>query len=132
MKILMLFLFLFSLTSCKSKNSDNKYAEGEKNYRVHCSACHQLDGSGIEKLYPPLIKNETINGEKDELIGIILNGLSGPIKVNGIEYNQVMISHNFLNDQEIADLLSWLRQSFENSANAVSESEVSTVRKKIQ
>jgi mono/diheme cytochrome c family protein len=131
MQKIILILALVLFVSCQSKNSGIDYSQGEKLYRTHCSACHQADGSGLERLYPPLIQSKTVSEEKEKLIAIILQGLSGPIMIKGEEYNQVMIPHNFLSDKEIADLLSWLRKSFENSGDVIYESEVAAVRKTI-
>lgn len=103
---------------------------GEDVYRRHCMACHQTDGSGNPGMYPPLDDTEMVNGDKEELIGIILNGLSGEIEVKGEIYNQVMVPHNFLSDREIADVLSYIRNSFGNSSGRITEDEVATVRAK--
>lgn len=130
MKNFLFLLTLVFLSSCQNNNKAKVNTEGEKLYRIHCSACHQPDGSGLEKLYPPLTRNKTVNGNKEDLINIILHGLSGPLTVKGEEYNQVMIPHNFLKDKDIADVLNYLRNSFENSADQVTEDEVAAVRKK--
>ena len=101
---------------------------GEEVYRKHCMACHLKDGSGNPKMFPPLINNNTVNGNPSKLIGIVLYGLAGEIEVKGEIYNQVMIPHNFLSDREIADLLTYVKANFENSGGRISEEEVRTVR----
>lgn len=101
---------------------------GEEVYKKHCQVCHQTNGSGNPGMYPPLDDTEMVNGDKDELIEIILNGMSGEIEVKGEIYNQVMIPHNFLSDKEIADLLTYVRNSFGNSSSPVTEEEVAEVR----
>ncbi len=98
-------------------------------YKTHCFACHQMTGSGIKGIYPPLAENKTVTGEKTYLIRILLNGMSGPIEVNGEKYNQVMVPHNFLNDEQIADVLTFVRNSFGNQAEEVAADEVKSVRK---
>jgi mono/diheme cytochrome c family protein len=104
---------------------------GEIVYRMHCLACHQSDGSGNPGMYPPLIETKTVNGDLDKLVEVILHGQSGEIEVKGEIYNQVMIPHNFLSDKEIADVLTYLRNSFGNTAGGrVTEEEVSKIRSK--
>ena len=101
---------------------------GEEVYRKHCMACHQKDGTGFPKMFPPITNTKTVNGDLSELIGIVLYGLAGEIEVKGEIYNQVMIPHNFLSDREIADLLTYVKANFENSGGRISEEEVRTVR----
>lgn len=101
---------------------------GEDIYKKHCLACHQTNGSGNPGMYPPLDNTEMVNGEKEELIKVILNGLTGEIEVKGEIYNQVMVPHNFLSDHEIADLLTYVRNSFGNSSSRIKKEEVAAVR----
>jgi len=101
-------------------------------YKSHCFACHQMTGIGIPKLYPPLADNKTITGDKTYLISILLNGMSGEIEVNGEKYNQIMIPHNFLTDEQIADVLTYIRNSFYNQASQVNASEVKKIRRENQ
>ena len=92
---------------------------GKKVYDQYCLVCHQTDGNGVPNAFPPLAGTEYVNGDTDRLIGIVLNGLTGEIEVNGETYNGVMVAHNFLSDQEIADVLTFVRSSFGNEAAAV-------------
>ncbi len=101
---------------------------GKQVYNAHCLACHQADGSGNPGMYPPLDLTETVLGDKDKLIDITLHGLTGEIEVKGEIYNQVMIPHNFLTDEQIADVLTYIRNSFGNEAEAVSVEEVAARR----
>lgn len=101
---------------------------GEQVYNAHCLACHQADGSGNPGMYPPLDLTETVLGDKNKLIDITLNGLTGEIEVKGEIYNQVMIPHNFLTDEQIADVLTFIRNSFGNQAEAVTPEEVAARR----
>ena len=101
---------------------------GKSVYETYCLSCHQADGSGVPRLNPPLSKVKYVTGDKKELITIILNGLDKEIEINGEFYNNVMAPHNFLKDQEIADVLTYVRNSFGNKASAVTPAEVKTVR----
>jgi mono/diheme cytochrome c family protein len=102
--------------------------DGKKVYDQYCVVCHMADGQGVPNAFPPLAKTEYVNGDTDRLIGIVLNGLTGEIEVNGAIYNNVMVAHNFLSDQEVADVITYVRSSFGNDAPAVNAEQVATVR----
>jgi glucose/arabinose dehydrogenase/mono/diheme cytochrome c family protein len=101
---------------------------GEKVYEVYCGTCHQKNGLGDSARFPPLAKSPWVTGDKNTLISIVLNGLDKPIEVNGITYEGVMPQHSFLRDEEIANVLTYIRQNFENTASAVAVEEVTAMR----
>ena len=101
---------------------------GKKVYDQYCLVCHQTDGNGVPNAFPPLAGTEYVNGDTERLIGIVLNGLQGEIEVNGQIYNGVMVPHNFLSDQEIADVLTFVRSNFGNDSPAITPDQVATVR----
>jgi glucose/arabinose dehydrogenase/mono/diheme cytochrome c family protein len=103
-------------------------AGGEKIYVTYCSPCHQRDGKGASGRFPPLAGTDWVTGSKERLIGIILNGLEGPIEVNGEPYNNSMPQHSFLKDEEVASVLTYIRQNFGNNAGAINVEEVKEVR----
>ena len=94
-------------------------ADGKALYAKHCASCHRLDGTGAPGLIPPLSKTEWVTGNKARLIQVLLNGLSEPIEVNGITYDQEMPAYSSLKDEELANILSYIRKSFGNEADAV-------------
>ena len=102
--------------------------KGEAIYGQYCVACHQTDGQGMSGAFPPLTKSDWVEGDKTRLISVLVNGLKGPITVNGEEYNNVMPSHSFLSDEDIAAVLTYVRQSFGNSAGEITVAEVADVR----
>ncbi len=102
--------------------------KGEEVYKKYCLACHQSDGSGNPGMFPPLSETKTVNGDKETLINIILNGMQGKIIVKGEVYNQVMVPHSFLSDKEIAAVLTYIRNSFGNNSGAITEDEVGKLR----
>jgi glucose/arabinose dehydrogenase len=104
-------------------------AGGEKVYSVYCGTCHQRDGKGASGRFPPLAKSSWVTGDKGKLISIVLRGLEGPVEVNGEDFNGTMPEHSFLADEEIANVLTYIRQNFGNQASAVTSKEVQTVRK---
>ena len=100
---------------------------GKQVYLQQCLACHQADASGVPNMNPPLIKTKQVLGDKTALIKIVLNGLKG-VDIDGDSFNGVMAPHPDLSDQQIADVLTYVRNSFGNKATAVTMAQVKTVR----
>ena len=113
-------------------NISASIARGEKVYTETCSPCHQVDGGGVENLNPPLVKTIYVLGDKTRLIGIVLNGFKESIEINGTPYANNMPSHDFLKDDQIADVLTYVRNSFGNKAPAVTAAEVTKVRASVK
>jgi cytochrome c oxidase cbb3-type subunit 2 len=97
-----------------------------------CFTCHQANGEGLAGQFPPLAGSDWVLGDKDRLIMISMYGLMGEIEVNGVKYNNVMappgIPPGSLTDEQIANVLTYIRNDWGNSASAVSPEEVATVR----
>lgn len=104
---------------------------GAKTYNLYCATCHQRDGKGDGTRFPPLAETDWVTGSKRRLIEIVLNGMEGPITVNGVNYNQIMPAHNFLSDEDLASVLTYIRKSFGNNAVNVSPLEVKRVREEL-
>ena len=104
---------------------------GEKIYKAYCISCHQGDGKGDGNRFPPLSASDWVTGNKEKLIAVLLNGLGGEIKVSGRSFNGVMPKHDFLNDADIAKVLSYIRMNFKNNSGAVHEKEVTRMRSKL-
>jgi mono/diheme cytochrome c family protein len=100
-------------------------------YKNVCITCHQADGGGVPNMNPPLIKTEYVLGDKTRLAHIVLAGLAEPIEINGDDYKQHMPAQNYLTDQQVADVLTYVRNSFGNKASAVQVAEVKAVRDKL-
>ena len=105
-------------------------ANGKKIYGQYCLACHMADGAGVPNMNPPLIKTSYVLGDKTRLVNVILNGLATGEEIEGETYTNVMPAHNFLKDQEIADVLSFVRNSFGNKAGNITAAEVKAIRAK--
>ncbi|HTI94402.1 MAG TPA: cytochrome c [Puia sp.] len=102
-------------------------ARGKQVYLEQCLACHQADALGVSGMNPPLVKTKFVLGDKNTLVKIVLNGMKG-IEVEGEDYHGVMAPHSDLTDQQIADVLTYVRNSFGNKAVAVKASEVKAIR----
>ncbi len=146
--ILITILFAAILTACggnKQQNQANTQEEstasndlkqtetivqhpGKEVYNSVCLACHMADGSGVPGMHPPLIETDWVNGDKERLIKLVLQGVSGKLEVEGDTYNSIMPPQAHLTNQQIADVLSYVRQNFGNDASPVTEEEVQQVR----
>ena len=102
--------------------------EGERIYYTYCSACHQNDGDGAGGRFRSLIGTKWVLGDKTRLINIVLNGLEGTIEVKGELYSGLMPQHSFLSDQEIAEVLTYIRSNFGNDASSIDQAEVESIR----
>jgi glucose/arabinose dehydrogenase/mono/diheme cytochrome c family protein len=99
-------------------------------YSTYCSACHQNNGKGDGNRFPPLMQSEWVNYNKPRLIKVVLNGLSGPVQVKGVSYNEVMPAHgSFLSDSQVAEVLTYVKSNFINLPEIVTPAEVNAVRK---
>ena len=85
------------------------------------------DAGGVQNMNPPLIKTSYVLGDKTRLINVLLNGMEDQ-EIDGESYQNVMPAHDFLTDQQIADVLTYVRNSFGNKASAVQVGEVKTAR----
>lgn len=101
---------------------------GKKVYDQYCMACHMAGGTGVPRLNPPLFGNDYVSGDKKRFIGIVLNGFDEPVEIGGEFYQNVMAPHDFLTDQQVADVITYVRNSFGNKASAVTAAEVKAVR----
>ncbi|MEY5006291.1 MAG: hypothetical protein RI969_1379, partial [Verrucomicrobiota bacterium] len=101
---------------------------GQAIYEALCLNCHQASGQGLTGVYPPLAKSEWVAGEAQALIKLTIHGLSGPTKVLGKDYGLVPMPPMGLDDQQLADVLTYVRSAFGNSAPAVTPAEVNAVR----
>lgn len=104
------------------------FDSGKALYAQHCMVCHQADGNGVPNLNPPIRKTEYVNGDKTRLINILLKGLNEPIEIDGEEYSNPMPAFNYLSNQQIADILTFIRNNFDNKSSAISVAEVAKVR----
>src|SRR5689334_17311529 len=97
-------------------------------FKGTCSTCHQETGAGLPNVFPPLAKSDFLLSNKQRAIQIVLNGLTGPVKVNGTDYNSVMPPMSQLNDDEVANILTYVLNSWGNSDGTISAADVTKVR----
>ncbi len=110
------------------KASDDQMKRGAAVYARTCIACHQPTGMGLPPVFPPIANAPIVVGNPELPIKFILQGLMGPITVNGTTYNSMMPPVAGVTDADVADVLTYVRQSFGNQGNPVSADQVKAVR----
>jgi mono/diheme cytochrome c family protein len=102
---------------------------GQKIYENTCLTCHQADAGGVPGMTPPLQKSPYVQGPSVKLIGIVLNGLNDGVEIEGETYTNPMPPFSsVLKDQEIADVLTYLRSHFGNKGGPITVMQVSKIR----
>ena len=102
--------------------------KGAEIYLQYCATCHQAQGGGVAHEFPPLTDTDWVSGDKGRLIRTVLHGMHGPMQVNGEQYDEIMPAHGFLDDDDIAALLTYVRSTFGGVSDPVLDSEVILVR----
>ena len=105
---------------------------GGELYKQYCLTCHQANGTGVPRMNPPLIKTSYVTGSKTKLIKWVLQGSVEKVPIDGQTYSNNMPPQAYLTDQQIADILTYVRGTFGNKATAVTTAEVKTVRTSIK
>lgn len=92
------------LFACNDQTSSNAYLKlsaAVPLYETHCANCHQTDGSGLARLYPPLVQSDYVMQHIQQLPSIIRNGISDTLSVNGIAYHMAMPANAKLTEEEV-------------------------------
>ncbi|MBC8097357.1 MAG: PQQ-dependent sugar dehydrogenase, partial [Akkermansiaceae bacterium] len=112
-----------------SRADDGQMKRGEALYQQKCLMCHQVSGQGVSPVFPPLAGSDWLQEDRVRTIRALCEGLSGPIKVNGAMYNNAM-PVQIMDDPQVADVLTYVGQSWGNSMVAFAPAEVAEARKK--
>ena len=113
--LLFIAILIIQISSCvdeKQAQSRANANHGLELYERMCANCHQSDGSGFVKLYPPLKNADYLKQNPKAMFGIIKNGLKGSIVVNGTEFNLVMPANPKLSDKEIEHIVEYVQTRF--------------------
>lgn len=107
--------------------------KGKKIFSANCATCHQATGLGVAGQYPPLVASEYVEGGTRRLGMILLKGLQGPLTVKGAHYGSAVMQpwEKTLNDQKIADVLTYIRQEWGNKAGPVAAEGIAALRKEL-
>ena len=114
-------------TADGAKSKTERIQLGRKLFTSICAACHQPTGLGRANLFPPLAGSDYLNADKNRAINIVVFGRQGEVVVNGVKYNNNMPSFP-LNDQDVANVLTYVYNSFGNSGLEVTPDEVKNQR----
>ncbi len=114
--------------TAKSLSKDEQIAQGKNVFESNCLACHQANGEGVPNAFPPLAKSDFLNADHNRAINILLHGRSGPITVNGKNFDSVMPAIA-LNNGQIANVLTYVINSFGNNGGQVTPAQVDKQRK---
>lgn len=121
-------MLTFSCQQPKEKNKlTNYYRQGQQLYVKHCSNCHQSTGTGLGRVYPPLHQSDYMKMNFQSVICLMKNGISGKLIVNGVEYNQAMPGVPALTDLEIAEIATYIYNTWEHQRGLVDVNEVSQI-----
>jgi mono/diheme cytochrome c family protein/glucose/arabinose dehydrogenase len=116
-----------------------QFPKGAALFNTICQTCHGQDGNGVKSLGPPLNQSEWVTGNSNKLISIVLFGLTGPVTVNGHVYQAPEVSGDMpgigydkeMQNEDIAQLLNYIRRSWRNNGDRITTEQVSTLRKKL-
>ncbi len=127
MKLLPIAFLLSAAILCADE--PDSMARGERIFQQTCIVCHQATGQGAPPVFPPLAGSDWIKANRERAIRALCEGLSGPIRVNGADYNNQMPVQP-LDDRGVADVLTYVFSSWGNTEKAVVPDEVAKVRSK--
>ena len=135
-QIVLLFSGIFLLSfyaNGQTTTLEASLQRGKTIYVQRCVACHQPDGGGVPHMNPPLDGATTVKGkDKFRLIQIIIKGMSDRVEIDGEFYSNNMAPHADLTDQQVADVLTYIRNNWSNKAGAVTPGEVKAARAKLK
>lgn len=109
------------------RSKEERLHLGKRMFESICFACHQKEGQGVPNAFPPLAKSDYLMADRARAIRTVLSGQQGKITVNGVEYNGVMPAQN-LTDDEVANVITYVMNSWGNQADMVTSTEVAKVR----
>ena len=125
---------IFQLLIAGCSGADTKLQQykvhGEELYLTHCSNCHQADGKGLGLLFPPLDKSDFVDGNKESVVCLIENGIEGELTVNEQSFNKPMPAIPQLTDLEIAEIVTYLYNSWGREKGIIDVTEVTTIIQK--
>lgn len=118
---------LTSFSFFQSNELAESVKRGKDVYEAQCASCHMADGTGVDNVFPPLANTGRLT-DKAQLVKAVLEGVSGPITVNKKEYDMEMIGIS-LTDEEVRDVLNYIRNSWGNKAAEIKLSDVVAAKK---
>lgn len=120
-------LGLSALAWAFSAQAEVDITEGQSSYLRHCQACHQADGSGMPRVFPPLAGNSHID-DAAYVANTVIHGLSGPLTVNNVDYNGNMPPMAYISDQEIANIVAYVMLRWSEEESSLTAEDVAAQR----
>ena len=131
MKFIFSIFLIVALFGISFSANAQDLAKGKKIYETKCLVCHQADGGGVPNMNPPLDGSTNVVGNNiARLVRIVKNGYSEKIALDGYFYNNVMTANPDFKDEDIANVLSYVRNSWGNKASKITVAEVKAALKK--
>lgn len=111
-------LAITMVSSCDSSGSSRQFQQymsmGKLVYQKNCTNCHQHDGNGYERLYPPLNKADFLESNPEAALCILYHGRKEPLMINGVEYNMKMPRFDHLSSDELAKVMTYITNAWDN------------------
>ena len=111
-----------------SAEETKRFESGKILFVGSCAACHQVHGMGMDGLAPPLVDSEWVLGSEERLVRIVLNGLTGPMRVKEQSWHLDMPALGIFDDEQIAAILTYIRREWENGGAPVRPETVKKIR----
>lgn len=128
--VLLPFCFLISFVAFGQNNLKKSKQSGRLIYSLECAECHESDGKGMRGSIPPLAKADYLMKDTNKGILAVLKGVSGRVRVNGINYYGSMVGLGKLSNKQIADVMNYIRNSWGNKGKIVTSKDIAKLRKK--
>jgi cytochrome c551 len=132
--MLLALCFLLSCGNTEKKDNSPKftqyYNQGEQLYTKHCSNCHQKNGKGLGRLYPPLDSSDYMTKNFEAVICLMEHGKKGSLVVNGVEFNQAMPGVASLTDLEVAEIATYIYNTWTHQRGIVEVKDVTAILQK--
>lgn len=125
--IVFFLLVCLSIQSCSRRDPkfQQYFAQGEQLYVKHCSNCHQKTGTGLGRLYPPLASSDYLKDNSKAIVCLMKYGMKGEIIVNSVSYNKTMPGVISLTDLELAEVATYINNSWGNEKGIIDVQQVS-------
>jgi mono/diheme cytochrome c family protein len=130
MRIVLIVCFVGISVLLYSQTLDKaSFERGKKVYQTTCLACHQSEGQGVPRMFPSLSQTDWVVGNKQRLIKVVKKGLKGgEVIIDGDSFSSPMPAQVQLSDQQVADVLTFVRNSFGNKASGITLAEVKAIK----
>lgn len=127
--VITLLISTYWLVFPQGNSLEQSIKRGQEVFNATCKVCHMENGQGMPGVYPPLAKSDFLAQDTKRAIDIVVNGINGEITVNGKIYNLDMPAQKQLTDQQVTDVLNFVRNSWGNKGKPVTTAQVKAARK---